>query len=325
MKLGFLEGLARARGLGSGVLEWILRREALAAATRERSEHERRRPFVRRARAASRAGDALLDPPHADRAEPALAMRLFSDAAYWLLRANGPVSPPASRAELFELAGREPEAFGDVAREVPAALGDNDPGEFSQRPLEAQATAARAAQRWLAPHLEAAELSFMAGLRLRIERITRLCFAVSLVAGLVAGAWELVWIQRHPDLARGRPWRASSSYDTCDPAAHRCAGHTTDIFFHTQDDASPWLEIDLGAAKRFSRVEVKNRSDNFAERAVPLVIEVSQDGTNFFQVAQRRETFSLWKAKFSPQTARYVRLRITRKSFLHLERVSVRP
>jgi hypothetical protein len=64
--------------------------------------------------------------------------------------------------------------------------------------------------------------------------------------------------------------------------------------------------------------------DGGAERAVPLILEVSNDGKSYRKVAERTRPFSTWNAKFESTDARYVRLRSPRKTMLHLERVSVR-
>jgi len=304
-------GGPKAAPLRAGVakaLEWLTRRDALGEAMRHAASSAGKLPFLHRARAASRAGDALLDPPDASRSNPSAAMTLFHDAAYWLAKTELP------RA-----------VTGSPVAPLPAVLADYEAGTFAELALETQLGAARGAQRWLASALDAAELEGFAVTRLRVERFIRLVFAAAVVAGILFGIGNWISNLGNLDFARGKPWRASSTYDTCDPEKHRCAGHRTDIFFHTQDDASPWLEIDLQRNQRFSRVDVRNRSDLYPERAVPLVIEVSTDGTNFWQVAQKKDSFDVWKAKFAPQVARYVRLRATRKTFLHLERVAVRP
>jgi hypothetical protein len=73
---------------------------------------------------------------------------------------------------------------------------------------------------------------------------------------------------------------------------------------------------------RFSKVFVKNR-DEVPDRAIPLVIEVSNDQKSYHRVARRTDSFRTWTAELRPQTARYVRLRVDRKSYLHLEQVKI--
>lgn len=127
-----------------------------------------------------------------------------------------------------------------------------------------------------------------------------------------------------PNLASGRPWKTSSTQVTCDPEHGWCGGAVTDIFFHTEDEASPWIEFDLGAPKWVRRVEVRNRLDCCGDRAVPLVVETSDEETTWAEVAHQDEPFEHWAASFPARQARYVRLRVARKSILHLEAVSIR-
>ncbi len=127
------------------------------------------------------------------------------------------------------------------------------------------------------------------------------------------------------DLAKGKPWRTSSSMFTCHPDAIECGGARTTILFHTQEDAEPWFLIDLGAPTAFRSATVVNRRDDGKERAVPLVLEVSDDEQTWRQVSRRDEVFKVWKPSFDAVTARFVRVRVARRSYLHLEAVRVHP
>ncbi len=127
------------------------------------------------------------------------------------------------------------------------------------------------------------------------------------------------------NLAEGKPWRTSSKWIDCDPTIGRCGPHVTRILFHTNEDEAPWFELDLGMPTEFSSVSVQNRSDHLPERAVPLIVESSDDQQTWKELARRDETFSTWRAKFPTTTARFVRLRVPRRTFLHLEAVRVHP
>lgn len=96
------------------------------------------------------------------------------------------------------------------------------------------------------------------------------------------------------------------------------------IFFHTNEEDSPWVQYDLGEPKTFHEVEVQNRLDCCGDRAVPLVVEVSDDEKSWTQVARMDEPFARWVPTFPPRRARYVRLRVARRSILHLEAVAIR-
>jgi hypothetical protein len=97
------------------------------------------------------------------------------------------------------------------------------------------------------------------------------------------------------------------------------------MLFHTREEDHPWFEIDLGSPTTFSRVDVENRSDCCADRAIPLIVQVSSDRHTWKEVARRTDSFATWHAKFEAQTARYVRLEAQRRTFLHLDSVEVRP
>jgi hypothetical protein len=150
-----------------------------------------------------------------------------------------------------------------------------------------------------------------------------------MIGGLLGGFLALAvvtnvraaWSDR--DIAAGQPWRASSSGDECHPDERSCAGTRTRILFHTLDEENPWFEVDLGQSRHFSAVTVDNRSDCCGERAIPLVIEVSDDQTTWREVARNEELFTTWRAQVGAQQARYVRLRVPRKTMLHLEAVHV--
>jgi hypothetical protein len=107
--------------------------------------------------------------------------------------------------------------------------------------------------------------------------------------------------------------------------AKRCGGVSTAVFFCTNEDDNPWFEYDLGAPQRFSSLTILNRSDAVPERAVPLIVEISNDKKTYTEIARRKEVFDVWSPSFAPRHARYVRLRVPRKSFLHLDAVAVHP
>jgi hypothetical protein len=145
------------------------------------------------------------------------------------------------------------------------------------------------------------------------------------LAGLVVG---LVPPARHAvfpvDLAHGRPWVATSAWGS---------GFTTsgvmgeapklEGFFHTNEEQSPSLTIDLGAIKKVRAVEIENRHDQLRERALPLAVEVSADRHTWMRVGYRRVAFDKWTAKFPRMPVRYVRARVDRVSYLHLHGIRV--
>lgn len=144
---------------------------------------------------------------------------------------------------------------------------------------------------------------------------------------LPALVWSLTgWFSWRPfDLARGRPFRASST-----DAWHAIGGKVRILspghqLVSTADEDSPWLEIDLGRVRDFGTVEVRNRSDCCGDRALPLAIELrSSERDPWTLVARRDRPFLAWTAELPDSRARYVRVRALRKTSLQLEGVSIR-
>ncbi len=144
-----------------------------------------------------------------------------------------------------------------------------------------------------------------------------------LVASLVGQ-----WMVRPPlplDLAEGKPFTLSSKWADCHPEQNECGKYPTRIAFHTLSEPSPWYQVDFGAPTTFSSATLINRQDAAMGLALPLVVEVSDDGKVFREVARRTEPFTAWMPSFAAQTARYFRVRVDRTSILHLEAVRVHP
>jgi hypothetical protein len=126
------------------------------------------------------------------------------------------------------------------------------------------------------------------------------------------------------DVARGHPWSASSKLADCHPEVPECNGvRGVRLLFHTLEEESPWFRWDLESEQPVGGLTVVNRQDEALERALPLLVELSRDGVIWREVARREERFEVWRPRFEPQPARFVRLRVPRKTFLHLESVAV--
>ena len=145
-------------------------------------------------------------------------------------------------------------------------------------------------------------------------------------AGLAAGAlailglvYGIFWAlpDRHHFRASSGAWGF--------PAAGLVGTHGDQgLFFHTAEEDNPWVEIDLGDVHEIDRVLVENRDDMDADRAIPLVVEVGDAEQHYHEVARRVEAFDHWTATFARQPARYVRLRVPRKTMFHLKSVQAR-
>ena len=90
-------------------------------------------------------------------------------------------------------------------------------------------------------------------------------------------------------------------------------------FHHTDDQADPWIELRLRQFGEIQGIEVVNR-DTHRARAIPLVIEVSEDGKTWQQVARWEKPDPSWRADLSkkPVRARFIRARKEGKACLHL-------
>lgn len=125
------------------------------------------------------------------------------------------------------------------------------------------------------------------------------------------------------DLASGKKWTASSQRDNWAESGKITDEPGIQILFHTKEDDSPWFVIDLEKPVSIASVDVLNRQDCCGERAVPLLVELSDDAKTWREVARRDEPFTAWKASFPAQDARYVRLRAPRKTYLHLQKIGI--
>jgi hypothetical protein len=125
------------------------------------------------------------------------------------------------------------------------------------------------------------------------------------------------------NISRGKPWRASTTYNGSYAGAGTLGNFTEPFFFHTAQEASPWIEVDLGAELHVGSLLVRNRSDCCANRTVPLVVETSNDHEAWQVVATRQRNFSTWRPRVDTN-ARWIRLRVLRESLLHLRAVIIR-
>jgi hypothetical protein len=154
----------------------------------------------------------------------------------------------------------------------------------------------------------------------RYTRVTLVAVAILAVIAMI-GSWISAKFEK-PNVALHRPVEVSSQYPGAgEDHSLLVDGDRTNLGFHT-DCSGGWVIIDLGAPKNIEKVVVYNRSE-YPERAVPLIIEVSNDHQNFRQVAEKREVFDKWAAKGLNAQGRYVKLRNTTSACFHLSEVEV--
>lgn len=324
------EGLDARPGWVRRAWEWLWLGEALAAARAQPGpDAGRAEPaYAQRARVAFELAERVRDPidPLRSGSALALSLSLYRQAGYWALCGLG--APPerdgafaaaldAAPVELLRSAAGSASELSAVRSAFERSFVE-DACEDEAR-LDAQVHTLRAFARALLSYVEPQAAID----RLRVRRGVRLGSVLLLAIAALGFALGRAPLMHGPDLARGKPWRASSTGLTCHPERSECGGANTKIFFHTDDERNPWVEIDLGDTQRIASIEVDNRRDCCSDRAVPLILEVSTDGARFREVARREEPFMTWRAAFDPVKARYVRARVARRSSLHLERVSV--
>lgn len=300
--------------------EWISRSRAISDARaglrapgdpRERAARQARL-LVEIAKLASDSADAL--PPGS---RPGALLALYREAVYWALVAARPNAdaPPGDFAALW--------AEYDRGMHAKAARHAIDGGTADALLAFSPATVidATAEQASRARTFAERLITDLEGPHRRFDRLIRQRW-LGVVGLVVVTGVAGVGIRRlllGPDLAAGKPFRASSTYGGC-PADPACRG----LLFHTEFESNPWVEFDLQSARRIHRVEIANRGDCCAERAMPVVIEISNDGKAWTEVARRETEFASWVADFSSTVARYVRVRAPRETALHFEGVAIR-
>jgi hypothetical protein len=138
-------------------------------------------------------------------------------------------------------------------------------------------------------------------------------------------AWGIARASDGPNLARQARVALSSSDPTFGVDAQQVVdGNRKNLGFHTTNQGTKSVTLDLLGIKRIRRVIVYNRADCCQERAVPLALEVSTDGKVFRRLAERQATFSIWKPDLDQTEARFVRLVQTGALHFHLSEIEVR-
>src|SRR5664280_2249481 len=99
--------------------------------------------------------------------------------------------------------------------------------------------------------------------------------------------------------------------------------------FHTEKQAQPWWQVDLGKSQPLARVVIWNRTE-CADRAARLQIKVSgdvrtwttvyrHDGHTFFGFTDNQPL----TVQLTNQAARFVRIQLPGNDYLHLDEVEV--
>jgi hypothetical protein len=132
------------------------------------------------------------------------------------------------------------------------------------------------------------------------------------------------------NLALHRPARESSRYSSqYDPQGGVDGVKDGTYGFHTDLEQNPWWEVDLGAGYALQEVRIFNRINMCADRSRTIRVLLSSDGANW-RTAYSHDGTVFGGTDGHPlvvalqgQTARYVRLQLAEKNYLHLDEVEV--
>ncbi len=323
--------LSTGAAVKGGLIEWFVRGRSIAAlVAAKKNVPQGKQVLLAAAEAARELADRTLDPadPLSEGPAPWLAIELYRVAARFCLAALVfPTPAPDLRAgwTAAKDANLLPPPIGAGGGERLEALLFGDSGsDVSLAPPDQEANA-----RELAAFVHALagrlwEIDDQLG-QLYFQRTLRLGLVGVLLFAAALAALILVPRATHPvDLAAGKPGRASSVWTAgYDPATHVVVGSDAPLLFHTEEQESPFYEIDLGAPQPVAAVEAVNREDCCQDRALPLVIALSTDGQTYVEVGRKDRPFDTWRATFAPFPARYVKLSVPRKTVFHLKSVAV--
>jgi hypothetical protein len=245
---------------------------------------------------------------------------LYAEAAYWGLRAQLPSASRSGDGGLRALVER----VGDSV--IEERVGPGSASDIREALLLSHdRMAALDPEQWAAAleRAASAEKKILAAAQapdqaIRAVRAQRAWRIVGLPGPFVL---LVVYLASPRDLARDKPWRASSA--TAGMSSSGVLDSTgAAFFFHTNNEANPSVTVDIGLHD-IHKVVLTNRRDCCQDRATPLVIETMAPGGAWHTVAERREPFTEWVATFPRVSASQVRVRATRTTLLHLADINV--
>ena len=205
----------------------------------------------------------------------------------------------AGGSELVEVVGNLEEAVlqraagtRERALELSAQIGKACKGEAGAREL-------REAE------LFAAKIVAIAKKSRQYDRAGRMWLAVKLLGLLLVVGGVAFGV--YAKFGHSYAFKASSAYTGYSAKGEVPILLGYDTFFHTNDEESPWVEIDLGSERSVSKVTATNRFDCCTDRAVPLVVSLRTESGTFHEVGRRTTDFDKWTATFPSERARFVR------------------
>ncbi len=160
---------------------------------------------------------------------------------------------------------------------------------------------------------------------LQVTRGLKIALAAVVVLALGYGVARSLYAS--PNVALGKPVTASSRWAGTPAGQEVVDGNTGGTFgIHTQTEENPWVAIDLGGNYALYEARIYNRGDGWFDDALPMAFEVSDDGATYQEIERRTTSFSQsapWILKLPNRRARFVRVRIPRKSQVALSEIEV--
>ncbi len=135
--------------------------------------------------------------------------------------------------------------------------------------------------------------------------------AAALVGGLV---WGLASLLAPKNIALHKPVLVSSVHPAAvSPPPGLTDGVVTGSYgVATSQEESPWVAVDLLDVYRLDKIKIYNRGDGWFDDTLPMTLELSENGTDYVEVAVRTWSFGQWMPwTFSAngKKARYIRVR----------------
>lgn len=127
------------------------------------------------------------------------------------------------------------------------------------------------------------------------------------------------------NLARGKPAQESSQFNQDYPAFKGVDGRKDNhAMFHTDIQVNPWWQVDLERSYSISYIMLYNRTDCCAERERTVQVLLSEDGANWQRIyGHDGSDFRELRVEAGGRRARFVRVQLAEKNYLHLQEVEV--
>lgn len=118
-------------------------------------------------------------------------------------------------------------------------------------------------------------------------------------------------------------WTASSAFEGFPKSGTLRKRESYGLVFHTTEENSPSVTVDMLKERSVTRVVLRNRLDCCQDRGLPLLVELGTSPSNYVEVARRTAPFDTWEISVAPTQARYLRVRADRKTTLHLTGIEI--